>query len=128
MDLCGCAGLKVWACFMRHALRGIRKFLPLLLLVLLTEGEVTKIAGTDLTIAVKTVKDFTSQGCLGGPVGCQDHVELEVAHRKESRQITLYVAQTEFQKDQGVHRTSVFGYEIMLIALQRKQVVLNVGN
>jgi hypothetical protein len=96
--------------------------------MLLTEGEVTKIAGTDLTIAVKAVKDFSSEGCLGGPVGCKNYVELEVAHRKERQQIILYAAQTEFQKQQGVNRTNLFGYEIGLIALQKKQVVLNVTN
>ncbi len=108
--------------------RGLGKFLEIILLVLLTEGQITGIKGTDLTIIVRSAKDFTSEGCLGGPVGCEDYVELEVVHRRERQQIILYRAQTEFQKQQGVDRTNLFDYDITLIALERKQVVLRIGN
>jgi len=108
--------------------RGLGKFLEIILLVLLTEGQVTGIKGTDLTIIVRPAKDFTSEGCLGGPVGCEDYVELEVVHRRERQQIILHRAQTEFQKQHGVDRTNLFDYDITLIALERKQVVLRIGN
>jgi len=113
---------------MCHAGRGLGKFLQVTLLVLLTEGQVAQITGTDLTITVRAVRDFTAEGCLGGPMGCQDYVELEVANKRERQPIILYAAQTELQREQRINRTNVFGYEITLIALQRKQVVLNIGN
>jgi len=59
---------------MCHAGRGLGKLLQVTLLVLLTEGQVAQITGTDLTIAVKAIRDFTSEGCLGGPADCQDYV------------------------------------------------------
>lgn len=91
----------------------------------LKEGQISKIPGTDLTIDVRRVRDFTSEGCLGGPVGCPDQVELEVTQGKESRQFILYVAQTPFQREQGVNQTKVFGYKITLSGLHGKQIALN---
>ena len=92
----------------------------------LTEGELAHIAGTDFTIAVRTVRDFTAEGCLGGPVGCPDHVALEVTHGKASQQVILYVPHTQFQREQGVHQAHVFRYTITLTALHRQQVTLRV--
>ena len=43
------------------------------LVVTLTQGQTVDVPGTDLTIAVGQVTDFTSQGCLGGPLGCPHH-------------------------------------------------------
>jgi len=63
---------------------------------------------------------------LGGPIGCRDHVQLEVTQANISQQIILYAAQTEIQREQRVNRTNVSGYEITLITLQKKQVVLNI--
>jgi len=85
-----------------------------------------QIGGTDLTITAKAIRDLTAEGCLGGPIGCRDYVEAEVTRGKVSQQITLYTPQTEVQREQNVHRAKVFGYEITLIALQKKQVVLNI--
>jgi hypothetical protein len=95
--------------------------------VTLTEDQQVDVRGTDLTIAVRRVRDFTSQGCLGGPVGCPDHVALEVRRRGESQQISLYVTQTEAQRTQGLQQTSVFGYHIALTALHGRQVTLSIA-
>jgi len=72
------------------------------------------------------VKDFTSQGCLGGPVGCPDHVELEVMRGEESQQIRLYVAHTEAQRTQEIQQANVFGHHITLTALHGQQVTLRI--
>jgi len=96
------------------------------LAVTLTEEQKVDVRGTDLTIAVRRVRDFTSQGCLGGPVGCPDHVELEVMRGGESQQISLYVAHTEAQRIQGIQQASVFGYHIALTALHGRQVTLSI--
>src|SRR5262249_38156904 len=96
------------------------------LAVTLTEEQTVDVHGTDLTIAVRRVRDFTSQGCLGGPVGCPDHVELEVTHRGESQQLSLYVAHTEAQRTQGSQQISVFGYHIALTAPHGRQVTLSI--
>ena len=92
----------------------------------LTQGELARITGTDLMIAVRTVRDFTAEGCIGGPVGCPDHVELEVTHGKASQPVTLYVAHTQFQREQGIDQAHVFGYTITLTALHRQYVTLRV--
>jgi|SRR5919108_1531352 hypothetical protein len=113
---------------MRDFNRYPKQLFQVLLLVLVMEGQKVQVTGTDLTITVRSVKDFTSEGCLGGPVGCRDHVQLEVTNGKVSQQVILYVAQTEIQKEQRVNRTNVSGHEITLVTLQKKQVVLNITN
>src|SRR6266571_7411057 len=85
----------------------------------LTEGQLAHLAGTDFAIAVRTVRDFTAEGCLGGPVGCPDHVVLEVTQGKASQQVMLSVPHTQFQREQGVHQAHVFGYTMTLTALHR---------
>jgi hypothetical protein len=94
--------------------------------VTLTEGEKVQVPGTGLTIAVGTVRDFTSQGCLGGPAGCPDHAVLEVRWGEESQQLTLTVAHTPAQRTQGIDRARAFGYSIALTALRGQQVTLTV--
>jgi hypothetical protein len=106
----------------------LNQSLPVLLLALLAEGQTVQVAGTDLTIAVGSVRDFTSQGCLGGPIGCLDTVQLEVTRGNLSQHITLSAPHTEIQRDQGVNRTKVFDREITLVTLKNKQVVLNIDN
>jgi hypothetical protein len=96
------------------------------LAVTLIEEQTVDVRGTDLTIAVRKVSDFTSQGCLGGAVGCRDHVELEVMRGEESQQIVLYLAHTEAQRIQGIQQTSLFGYHIALMALHGRQVTLSI--
>jgi len=96
------------------------------LAVTLTEEQTVDVHGTDLTIAVRRVRDFTSQGCLGGPVGCPDHVELEVLRGGEKQQVFLHVAHTEAQRAQGIQQTSVFGYQIALTALHGRSVTLRI--
>ena len=95
------------------------------LAVTLTEGQTVDVSGTDLTIVLRQVRDFTLQGCLGGPVGCPDHVELEVMRGRESQLIRLYVSHTEAQRTQGLQQASVFGYHIALTALHGRQVTLS---
>ncbi len=96
--------------------------------MLLAEGQTAQVPGTDVTITVGLVRDSTSQGCLGGPIGCLDTVQLEIASSNLRQQITLSAAHTEIQRDQGVSQTKVFGHEITLVAVNKKQVVLDFGN
>jgi hypothetical protein len=104
----------------------VMKAMAQVLVVTLTEGQTVDVPGTDLTIAVRRVTDFTSQGCLGGPVGCPDQVEMEVMRGEESQPIRLYVAHTEAQRTQGIQQASVFGYHIALTALYGQQVTLSI--
>lgn len=53
----------------------------------LKEGDIARIPGTDLTIEAKKVVGLTPEGCLGGPVGCPDQVQLTVTRGKESEEI-----------------------------------------
>jgi hypothetical protein len=92
----------------------------------LKEGQITKVPEMDLTIEVREVRDFTSEGCLGGPVGCPDHVKLELTQRSERQQVILYVAHTQFQREQGVHQARVFGSAIALTALRGQQITLSI--
>jgi hypothetical protein len=97
-------------------------------MMLLAEGQTVQVPGTDLTISATSVRDFTSQGCLGGPIGCLDTAQLKITRDNLSQQITLSVAQTETQRSQGINRTTVFDYEITLINLKNKQVVLDIAH
>ena len=106
----------------------LNQSLPVLLLALLAEGQTVQVAGTDLTIAVGSVGDFTSKGCLGGLMGCLDTVQLEVTRGNVSQHLTLSAVHTEIQRDQGVNRTKVFDHEITLVTLKNNQVVLNIDN
>jgi len=92
----------------------------------LNEGQIVQVPGTDLTIEATKVSNFTSEGCLGGPVGCPDQVHLKVTHNKQSDEIILYFAHTQFQTDQGVNRSQVFGYTIALTRLDGKQLTLSI--
>jgi hypothetical protein len=106
----------------------LKRSLPVLLLLLLEEGQTAQVPGTDLTITVRSVRDSTSQGCLGGPIGCPDNVQLEITRSNLNQQVTLSAVHTEIQRDQGVNRTEVFGHEITLVTLKNKQVVLDIAN
>ncbi len=94
--------------------------------VTLREGQVAPVAGTDLTIRVEQVTDLTSQGCLGGPVGCKDQVRLEISRGTERKTVVLYVAHTQLQRQEGVNQAQVLGYTITLAALRGKDVTLNI--
>src|SRR3989338_379473 len=91
----------------------------------LRERQITQAFGTDLNIELQKAKDFTSQGCLGGAVGCPDHVQLRVTSGKESKEITLYFAHTGIQKEQGINRADIFGFRIVLVALKGKEALLS---
>src|SRR5260370_33409844 len=100
----------------------LKRSLPVLLLLLLAERQTAQVPGTDLTITVRSLRDSTPQGCLGGPIGCPDNVQLEITRSNLSQQVTLFAAHTEIQRDQGVNRTEVFGHEITLVTLENKML------
>jgi len=90
------------------------------------EGQRVDVPGTELTVAVKAVKDFTSEGCLGGPVGCRDHAEMEVTRGGDSQAVVLYVPRTDAERTRGVAEARVFGYRLILTALHGKRITLSV--
>ncbi len=92
----------------------------------LKEGDVASVVGTALTIEVKKVADFTAHGCLGGPVGCNDHVQLEVRRDLETQEVVLVRAHTAVQEAQHVDQAQVFGYRIELMSLHEKAVTLRI--
>ena len=106
----------------------LKQSLPVLLLVLLAEGQTAQVTGTGLTITVESVRDSTSQGCLGGPIGCPDNVQLQITRGNVRQQVTLSAAHTEVQRNQEVNRTKVFDYNITLVTLNNKQVIIDVTN
>src|SRR5262245_36136610 len=113
---------------MAKTFRCLKRSLPVLLMVLLAEGQTVQVPGTDLTISAISVRDSTAQGCLGGPIGCVDTAQLKITRDNLSEQKTLSVAQTEIQRSQGINRTKVFDYEITLLNLKNKQVVLDIAH
>jgi hypothetical protein len=112
----------------KAVVRYLKPSLPVLLLVLLAEGQTVQVPGTDLTISATSVRDFTSQGCQGGPIGCLDTVQLKITRDNLSQQITLHAARTEIQRSQEINRINVFGHEITLVNLKNKQVFLDITN
>ena len=105
----------------------LKRWFPVLLLVVLTEGQTVQVTGTDLTITVRSVKDFTSEGCLRGPIGCFDNVQLEITRGNLNQQIVLAAPHTELQSAKRVDRANVFGHEITLVSFKNNQVVLYVN-
>jgi hypothetical protein len=106
----------------------LKQSLPALLLLSLAEGQTAQVPGTGLTITAESVRDSTSQGCLGGPIGCPDNVQLQITRGNLRQQVTLSAAHTEIQRNQEVNRTKVFDHNITLITLKNKRVVLDVAN
>jgi hypothetical protein len=106
----------------------LKQSLPALVLISLAEGQTAQVPGTGLTITVESVRDSTSQGCLGGPIGCPDNVQLQITRGDVRQQVTLSAAHTEVQRNQEVNRTKVFDYNITLVTLKNTQVVLDVAN
>jgi len=106
----------------------LKQSLPALLLVSLAEGQTAQVPGTGLTITVESVRDSTSQGCLGGPIGCSDNVQLQITRGNVRQQVTLSAAHTEVQRNQEVNRTKVFDHNITLVTLKNKQITLDVTN
>jgi hypothetical protein len=94
--------------------------------VTLHEGDIAPVAGTDLTIRVERVTDLTSQGCLGGAVGCRDQVLLEVTRGARRSTLVLYVAHTQAQREQRVNQAQILGYTITLAELRGKHVTLDI--
>ena len=92
-----------------------KRLLPALLLVLLAEGQTVQVPGTDLTITATSVRDFTSEGCLGGPIGCLDTVQLKITRDNLDQRITLSPVKTEIQRSRETNRSKVFDHEITLL-------------
>ena len=92
--------------------RCLEQSLPVLLLVLLAEGQTVQVPGTDLTITATSIRDLASEGCLGGPVGCLDTVQLKITRDNLDQKITLSVAQTEIHRSREINRTKVFDHQI----------------
>src|SRR5438067_2297518 len=68
----------------------------------LSEGQSARFSAISLKVDAMTVLDLTSNGCLGGPRGCPDRVQLNVTQGTESRQLTLLVAHTQDQRAQHI--------------------------
>ncbi len=92
----------------------------------LKEGQIFRLPDTEVVIQVKQVRDFTSNGCLGGPVGCPDQTRLKITCAKVAQEFVLYVAHTLAQQGRGINRTNFFGYEFRLTALKLRQITLAV--
>jgi hypothetical protein len=90
----------------------------------LREGQTARVPGTDLTIRVVKVTDFTARGCEGGPRGCPDQVDLNVSRGKNRQTASLYAAHTQRQLEQGINKRSLFGYDIILATIREKTVTL----
>jgi len=84
----------------------------------LEEGRRAVVSGTDLTIEVAAVRNLTAQGCLGGPTGCPDSVEIVVARGQESQRVVLHLPRTSGGIAQGVNRVRLFGYTITLVGIE----------
>ncbi len=82
----------------------------------LSEGHSIELSRLSLRVEATKVLDVTSQGCLGGPSGCQDYIELLITRDSSSRSqlITLHVAHTEGQAAEGINQGDAFEYRITL--------------
>src|SRR5574341_1382928 len=78
----------------------------------LKQGSRATFPGTDVKIEVKEVNDFTSKGCLGGPLGCPDQVRLGVSRGSQTQEVVLRRVQTPAQRTEGVDQARIFGYRI----------------
>jgi len=94
----------------------------------LKQGQRTAVRGANLTITAVKVRDLTSAGCEGGPRGCPDQVDLTVVSGKKlpGSSVTLYVAHTRLQGEQGINTKTVSGYEITLMAIEEGTAILSV--
>jgi hypothetical protein len=88
----------------------------------LQEGQTAAITGTNIAVKVLEIRDFTSEGCLGGPAGCPDHVRLQVSRGAQRQSMTLHRDQRPSQKQLVTARA--FGYTFTITALHEKKVTL----
>jgi len=84
----------------------------------LEKGRRAVVSGTDLAIDVAAVQNLTAQGCLGGPIGCRDSVEIVVARGQESQRVALHLPRTPDEIAHGVNRVRLFGYVITLVGIE----------
>jgi hypothetical protein len=84
----------------------------------ISEGRTAQFPAIALTVEALRVRDSTSLGCLGGPAGCRDGVDLNVARGTATRQLSLQVAHTKDQAAEGINRGETLGYRFTLTAMQ----------
>jgi hypothetical protein len=87
----------------------------------LKENETSILPGTNITIAVKSVIDLTSKGCLGGPIGCRDRVIIEIIDGTKSRNLTLEIAKTPEQKKQKIDQIIINDKILRLTGINKKE-------
>lgn len=92
----------------------------------LIEGQNTKVLGTDIFIQAVKVDDLTGRGCLGGPLGCADRVELEVSRRLVRENIILLSPKTAGVRSAGNDKAIAFGYTISLLRIDNKKITVRV--
>jgi hypothetical protein len=87
----------------------------------LKETETSILPGTNITIAVKSVIDLTSKGCLGGPIGCRDRVIIEIIDGTKSQNVTLEIPKTPEQKKQKIDQTIINDKILRLTGINKKE-------
>jgi len=90
----------------------------------LKQGQAFTVPGTSVLVRTGEVRDFTSQGCEGGPQGCPDRVDLTVVSGRSSQAVTLYVAHTVLQNAQGINRKTLFGAVLVLTGIHLGTITL----
>ncbi len=94
----------------------------------LAQGQSASVPELGLTVKAVAVRDFTSQGCLGGAQGCPDGVDLLISRGAESLTIELRLAHTRVQASQGIDRAEAFGHFVALVALQHGRATLTIDS
>lgn len=92
----------------------------------LFEGQNSKVLGTDIFIKAVKVDDLTGRGCLGGPLGCADKVDLEVSRHLVRKNITLYSPKSSGVHEAGKDKAVAFEYTISLLSIKDKKVTVRV--
>lgn len=77
-----------------------------------------------LLFEVKNITSLTNQGCLGGPTGCPDNVELQISFEGETQNITLVVLGGEMQTASS--ERIVFGHRVVLSSVSQNEAMLGV--
>jgi len=92
----------------------------------LSEGQSIGFSQLGLRVEATKVSDFTSEGCLGGPIGCPDSIQLSITRDAQSagQQVTLQVAHTGDQDARGINQADAFEYRITLMGMQNAVATL----
>ena len=92
----------------------------------LVEGQSSKVLGTDMFIKALNVDDLTGRGCLGGPLGCADRVEVEVSRYFIRQTFNLLSPKQGGVSQAGKDKATAFGYTFSLIRINDKSVTIRV--